>query len=96
VTSGYRRTRTNLRGPDGSTDSTYNVSSYGNGRGGLDAEWERFHDAGLQSYTAGGSFYFQQQPFARPFGRFPNGGGAPGFGFQPAPVPYGGPGGGFR
>jgi hypothetical protein len=78
VTSGYRRTRTNLRGPDGSLDSSYTVSSYGNGRGGLDAEWERFHDAWLQSFTAGGTFNFQQAPFA-PYGGYPYGA-----------IPYGG------
>lgn len=98
VTSGYRRTRTNLRGPGGSTDSSYTVTSYGNGRGGLDAEWERFHDAWLQSYTAGGSFYYQQ-PFAQPYGGYPNGGPyggfAPGYGYPPAPMPYSGAGAGF-
>ena len=40
VTSGYSRTRTVLRGADGSTDTYYRVRNYGNGRGGLDAEWE--------------------------------------------------------
>ena len=56
VTSGYRRTRTSFRGPDGSVDTYYQVQNYANGRGGLDAEWERFHDAWRQSITAGG-FY---------------------------------------
>ncbi len=60
VTSGYRRTRTNIRGADGSIDSYYQVQSYGNGRGGLDAEWERFHDAWQQSYLSGG--YFNSGP----------------------------------
>ncbi len=54
VTSRYRRVRTNLRGADGSTDSTYEVQAWGNGRGGLDAEWERFHDAWKESYLQGG------------------------------------------
>lgn len=83
VTSGYRRTRTVLRGVDGSTDTTYQVQSYGNGRGGLDAEWERFHDAWRGSTVAGGNFYA-------------NGGfgfGFPGYGFgQPG---YGQPGYGY-
>jgi hypothetical protein len=93
VTSGYRRTRTNLRGPDGSVDSYYSVSSYGNGRGGLDAEWERFHDAWLQSFTAGG-YYFNQYPHGQPYAAYPPyayghpGYAAPGFGFPPyAPPP---------
>jgi hypothetical protein len=85
VTSRYRRVRTNLRGRDGSTDSTYDVQSWGNGRGGLDAEWERFHDAWKESELTGG--YFNQQPgFGGGFpwwgGGFPHGGiGYPGFGF---------------
>lgn len=66
VTSGYRRTRTNLIGTDGSSDSYYQVQSWGNGRGGLDAEWERFHDAWRQSYLSGsyysGSGYFYGNP----------------------------------
>lgn len=61
VTSRYRRVRTNLRGPDGSNDTTYDVQNWGNGRGGLDAEWERFHDAWKESYLTGGS-YNQQNP----------------------------------
>ena len=69
VSSGYRRTRTVLRGADGSIDTNYQVQSYGNGRGGLDAEWERFHDAWRGSTIAGGNFYA-------------NGGfGFPGFGY---------------
>ncbi|MEM6330767.1 MAG: hypothetical protein AAF790_11005 [Planctomycetota bacterium] len=61
VTSRYRRIRTTLRGADGSVDSTYEVQNFGNGRGGLDAEWERFHDAWRQSLLSG-SFFFQNQP----------------------------------
>lgn len=56
VTSRYRRSRTSLRGADGSLDTTYEVQAWGNGRGGLDAEWERFHDAWKESYLQGG-FY---------------------------------------
>lgn len=57
VTSGYRRTRAVLRGADGATDTTYQVQNYGNARGGMDAEWERFHDAWRGSTVAGGDFY---------------------------------------
>ena len=56
VTSGYSRNRTVLRGADGSASTTYQVTSYGNGRGGLDAEWERFHDAWRGSTVAGGAY----------------------------------------
>ncbi|MEN1681545.1 MAG: hypothetical protein AAGJ46_18340 [Planctomycetota bacterium] len=61
VTSRFRRTRTTLRGPDGGVDTTYEVQSYANGRGGLDAEWERFHDAWRQSLLTGDYFY-QNRP----------------------------------
>lgn len=86
VTSGYRRTRTNLRGADGSVDSYYQVQSWGNGRGGLDAEWERFHDAWQGSYLSGG--YYQG---AVPYGY----GGGYGFGGGYGYGGFGGPGGGF-
>ena len=56
ITSRYRRSRTNLRGVDGSVDTYYEVQHWGNGRGGLDAEWERFHDAWKESYLTGGYF----------------------------------------
>ena len=56
VTSRYRRIQTNLRGTGGSSDTTYEVQAWGNGRGGLDAEWERFHDAWKESYLQGGTF----------------------------------------
>ena len=45
VTSVYDRSRTIQRGADGSVNTYYRVRSYGNGLGGLDAEFERFHDA---------------------------------------------------
>ena len=80
VTSSYRRTRSAVRGADGSVDSTYQVQSWGNGRGGIDAEWERFHDAWRQSITAGG--YFHQNapvPYGTVYG-YPGGGYGPGFG----------------
>ena len=72
VTSGYRRTRSVLRGADGSSDTYYQVQRYGNGRGGLDAEWERFHDAWRGSTVAGGNFYANGNPW---------GYGYPGYGY---------------
>ncbi len=81
ISSGYSRSRTVLRGADGSADSYYRVQSYGNGRGGMDAEWERFHDAWRGSTVAGGAFA-GAAPFG--FGGFgfgPYGGGGNGPGF---------------
>jgi hypothetical protein len=75
VTSRYRRSRTNLRGADGSIDSYYEVQAWGNGRGGIDAEWERFHDAWKESYLQNG-FYNQQPVFRGPWGH-----GGPGYGY---------------
>jgi hypothetical protein len=74
VTSGYSRTRTIIRGADGSVDSYYRVQNYGNGRGGMDAEWERFHDAWRGSTIAGGDF--QAYP------------GYPGYGYGGYTMPY--------
>lgn len=48
--SGYHRTRVRQRGADGTIDTYYRVESFGNGRGGFDAEWERFYDAERQGY----------------------------------------------
>jgi hypothetical protein len=90
VTSRYHRSRTNLRGADGSIDTYYEVQAWGNGRGGLDAEWERFHDAWKESYLQNG--YFNGPGYGGypgPWG-FGNGGyGYPGNGF---PGGWGGPG----
>jgi hypothetical protein len=58
VTSGYSRSRTVMQGADGSSSTYYRVQSFGNGRGGLDAEWERFHDAWRGSTTSGGQGYY--------------------------------------
>ena len=57
VTSRYRRTRTVLRGPQGSYDTTYQVQAWGN-NGGIDAQWQTFHDAWKESILSGG-FYNQ-------------------------------------
>jgi hypothetical protein len=95
VTSGYSRTRTVLRGTDGSSDTMYRVQSYGNGRGGLDAEWERFHDAWRGSTVAGGQYQVNYPPYygypAYGGGYGPYGGGFGGYGGGPG----GDPGGGF-
>ena len=99
VTSRYRRSRTVLRGIDGSTDTYYEVQAWGNGRGGLDAEWERFHDAWKESYLSGG--YYNQNPWGHGnggpgYGGFPGGHGPgyghgyPGYGFPG--YGHGGPG----
>jgi hypothetical protein len=94
VTSGYSRSRSVLRGADGSADTYYRVTSYGNGRGGLDAEWERFHDAWRGSTIAGGSYQmypgFGYGGFG--YGGSGNGGYWPGNG-GPGPGPGPGPGG---
>jgi hypothetical protein len=89
VTSRYRRSRTNLRGADGSVDTYYEVQAWGNGRGGIDAEWERFHDAWKESYLQGG-FYNQSPAWGGPWNGGPWHGGGPGFG-----VGFGFPGHGF-
>lgn len=74
VTSGYSRTRTVLRGADGSSSANYVVTNYGNGRGGIDAEWERFHDAWRGS-TVGGGNYSSFSPYGGFPGYGPYGGG---------------------
>jgi hypothetical protein len=66
ITSRYRRTRTNLRGTDGSFDTYYEVQAWGNGRGGIDAEWERFHNAWKESYLQNG-FYNQSPGWGGPW-----------------------------
>ncbi|BBO35081.1 hypothetical protein [Lacipirellula parvula] len=71
VTSGYSRNRIILRGGDGSVDTIYRVTSFGNGRGGMDAEWERFHDAWRGSTIAGG----QSQMYIPGYGGWFGGGG---------------------
>lgn len=92
VTSGYSRNRVVLRGADGSVDTYYRVTSYGNGRGGLDAEWERFHDAWRGSTVAGGEYQVNYPPF----GNQGWGGGWRGGGQWQGPGggPWQGPGGG--
>jgi len=92
VTSRYRRSRTNLRGIDGSVDTYYEVQAWGNGRGGIDAEWERFHDAWKESILSGG--YYNQGPANyAPWG-YGSGFGGPGYGGYGYPG-YGFPGNGY-
>lgn len=83
ITSRYRRTRTAMRGTDGSSDVYYQVQAWGNGRGGLDAEWERFHDAWKESILSGG--YYNGPAYG------PYGGGGYGYG-NGGGYGYGGPG----
>jgi len=93
VSSGYARSRTVLRGPDGNVSTYYRVQNYGNGRGGIDAEWERFHDAWRGSTIAGGNFSGGYPPYG--YGGYPGygfpGSGFPGSGFPGTGYPgYGG------
>jgi len=91
VTSRYHRTLTSLRGVGGAVETYYDVQSWGNGRGGIDAEWERFHDAWKESFLQGG-YYNQGAGYGNGYpGQF--GYGAPGYSYGfPG---YGFPGGGF-
>jgi hypothetical protein len=94
VTSRYHRIQTNLRGTNGSSEQYYDVQSWGNGRGGIDAEWERFHNAWKESYLQAGFYNQQGQGFGNGYpGQFGNGFGGQGFGYgYPG---YGFPGNGF-
>ena len=89
VTTRYHRVQTNLRGTNGSSESYYDVQSWGNGRGGIDAEWERFHNAWKESYLQGGFYNQQGSGFSSYPGQFGSGG--PGYGYPG----YGYPGNGF-
>jgi hypothetical protein len=78
------------------------VQAWGNGRGGIDAEWERFHDAWKESFLTGGYYngpgYGGYQGYG---GGYPGyGGGYPGWGYGApgygnGPLGYGLPGNGF-
>jgi hypothetical protein len=91
VTSRYRYSRTNLRGSDGSLDTYYEVQTWGNGLGGLDAEWERFHDAWKESYISGG-YYERPYTHRRPYGPWFYGGFPAYPGFTRSAPAYGWPG----
>jgi hypothetical protein len=82
ITSGYRKTRINLRGPDGTVDSYYRVQNFGAPAGGIDAQWERFDDAWRGAILQGGAFT-----------SYPSYGyGGPGYGTGYGGPGYGGPG----
>ncbi|QDT00130.1 hypothetical protein [Adhaeretor mobilis] len=90
VTSGYDRSRTIQRGADGSVKTYYRVRSYGNGLGGLDAEWERAHDARRGApvvpgfgFAAGYGAGYGGGGYGVPF--YGGGYGFPGFGYYPGP-----------
>jgi hypothetical protein len=78
VTSRYRRTRSVIRGPHGSYDTTYQVQAWGN-NGGIDAQWQAFHDAWKESILSGG-FYNSNFNFNGPVGPWRDGRGFPPFG----------------
>jgi len=52
--SGYRRSRTVQRGADGTVTEYTHVDNWGNDRGGLDAQWERFNRVWQNSELQGG------------------------------------------
>ncbi len=101
--SGYRRTRVRQRGADGTIDTYYRVESFGNGRGGLDAEWERFYDAERKGYLLNdhGVAYGLGRGYGPGYGYGPGrgygyapGSGygyAPGYGYGGGPAGYGNP-----
>jgi hypothetical protein len=94
VTSRYHRIQTNLRGTNGSSESYYDVQQWGNGRGGIDAEWERFHSAWKESYLQGGFYNQQGAGYGNGYpGQF--GFGGPGYGYGNAYPGYGFPGNGY-
>lgn len=62
VTSSYRRMRSELRGRDGSMDTTYVVQGWGTGGGELGAEWQMFNDVWKESILSG-SFFNNEQAF---------------------------------
>ncbi len=95
ITSGYRKTRINLRGPDGTLDAYYRVQNFSAPAGGIDAQWERFDDAWRADYLQGGAL--TSYP-AYGFGGLPSYGGPYGGPGYPGPGyggPYGGPGYGY-
>jgi hypothetical protein len=99
ITSGYRKTRINMRGAGGSIDTYYRVQNFSAPVGGIDAQWERFDDAWRGAILQGGSYssypsygYGGGPGYGGPYG------GGPGYGvpsYGPGPGyggPYGGPG----
>jgi hypothetical protein len=91
--SRYWRSQTNLRGVDGSTDTIYEVRSFGNTLGGFDAQRERGHDAQLETLDALTPFRFNPYLF---FGGTQGFGyGYPGYPASPPGTPVPGPQGAF-
>lgn len=83
--SRYWRTRTNIRGADGSSDTIYEVHSFGNTLGGYDAQRERGYDAQLETLDALTPFRFNPYLF---FGGMQGFGyGYPGYPAAPPGVP---------
>jgi len=87
ISSGYRQSRSTIRGLDGSVTSYYRVDNWSGTPGRLDAEWERFGDEWQRSFLSGGSASgrfpyvapYRQYPPRRGFrGRDPRGFGGPG------------------
>lgn len=87
--SGYHRSRVAQRGAGGTTDDYYRVENWGNAQGGLNAEWERFHDAWSSSILSGGFGYYTS-PYGYGNG-WPNGYGGPSYGYGGGSYGYGGP-----
>jgi hypothetical protein len=85
--SRYWRTRTNLPGVNGSSDTIYEVRSFGNTLGGFDAQRERGHDAQLETLDA--LTPFRNNPFLFFGGMQGFGYGYPGYPAAPpgTPVP---------
>jgi hypothetical protein len=75
VTSSYRRMRSELRGRDGSMDTTYVVQGWGDGGGELNAQWQMFNDVWKEAILSG-SFFNGEQAFG-PWGNDRWGGGNP-------------------
>jgi hypothetical protein len=94
VTSSYRRMRSENRGRDGSIDTTYVVQGWGNGGGGIDAEWQMFNDVWKESILSG-SFYNGEQaagPWGDRWNNGWNGGGWNGGGWNGGGPGWGNPG----
>jgi hypothetical protein len=75
VTSSYRRMRSELRGRDGSMDTTYVVQGWGDGGGELNAQWQMFNDVWKEAILSGS--FFNGEQAAGPWGSGRNGWGNP-------------------
>jgi hypothetical protein len=88
--SGYHRSRVTQRGPGGTIDDYYRVENWSSGRGGLDAEWERFHQAWQGSFLSGGygSWSSPAYPYYGSLYPYPGGGAYGQGGWQPGYGPF--------